>query len=153
MAHQHLVALALLPHAIEKRAAVADLHKGAAELVMIGCLDLAAELGDQRLLAVADAEQRHAHLEGELRGARRIVFRHRCRAAGKDDAARSEVADAREIGVEGHDLAIDACFAYAPRDELGELAAEIENKNLVGRSRHYAFLEHASIKCLISAQP
>ena len=38
-----------------------------------------------------------------------------------------EVADPGEIGVVGHDLAIDAGFAHAPRDELGELAAEIED--------------------------
>ena len=37
--------------------------------------------------------------------------------------------------VEGHDLAIDAGLAHAPRDQLGDLAAEIQNQNAHGCRR------------------
>ena len=60
VAHPHLVALALAPHAVEQGAMGRHLEKGAAEFAMIGGLDLAAQLGADRLLAIADAEHRQA---------------------------------------------------------------------------------------------
>ena len=59
----------------------ADLDLGAAELAVVTALDLAAELLRHRLLAVADAEQRHARLIDRGRGERRILVVHRGRAA------------------------------------------------------------------------
>ena len=69
---QTCCAVALAPDAVEQRAVLGDLDEGAAELAMVRALDLAAELGAQGLLAIADAEQRHAHLEGDLRRARGV---------------------------------------------------------------------------------
>ena len=40
--------------------------------------------------------------------------------------------------VEGHDLAVDAGLAHAPGDELGDLAAEIDDEDGVGHRPSFA---------------
>ena len=61
-----------------------------------------------------------------------VALVHAGRPAGQDDAARREGADARLGGVaEGPDLAIDAGFAQAARDQLRHLAAEVEDQHVV----------------------
>ena len=80
--------LAPLPHALEQRGVLHHLDLGAAELAVMPALDLAAELRRHRLLAVADAEHRHAGLEDRLRGAGRGRLGHRGRPAREDHAAR-----------------------------------------------------------------
>ena len=62
-------------------------------------------------------------------------------------------ADARVgRGVEGPDLAIDAVLAQAARDELGDLAAEVEDEDAVvpgggrgGGGVRHAALQHGSV--------
>ena len=71
VAHPDRIALADLPDAVGQRRRYRQLDLGAAELAVMAGLDLAAELMRHRLLAVADAEHRHAGL----------VDRHRARAA------------------------------------------------------------------------
>jgi hypothetical protein len=73
VAHPHGVFLAALPYAGHQRALRRHLDLGAAELAVVAALDLAAELVGHRLLAVADAEDRHAG---------GIEFRRRQRRAG-----------------------------------------------------------------------
>ena len=70
VAHPDGIALADFPEAVEERACRLDLDIGAAELGGVAALDRAAELCGHRLLAVADAEDRHAGLEHRLRRAR-----------------------------------------------------------------------------------
>jgi hypothetical protein len=96
---------------------------------MVRGLDLAAELGAEGLLAIADAEDRHFQIEHLPWRARRLGAGNRGRAAGEDNGAGTEVSDPRRIGVEGHDLAVDAAFAHPPGDELRDLGAEIEDEN------------------------
>ena len=60
MAHPHLLARARRPDAVEQGAGRRHVEIGAAELAVLGALHLAAELGAHGLLAVADAEHRHA---------------------------------------------------------------------------------------------
>ncbi len=60
MAHPHLLARPHGPDAVEQRAVGRDIDPGAAELALVSRFDLAAELGAQRLLAVADAEDGQA---------------------------------------------------------------------------------------------
>ena len=111
---------------------VGDLDLGAAELAMMAGLDLAAELLRHRLLAVADAEHRHAGLVDRGGGERRVLVEHRGRAAGEDHRLRPH--RARRLPrrfLVGHDLAIDALLAHAPRDQLGHLRAEIDDEDLV----------------------
>ena len=66
VAHPDRIFLALLPHAFEQRAVVGDLDLGAAEFAVMAALDLAAELLRHGLLAVADAEHRHAGVVDRL---------------------------------------------------------------------------------------
>ena len=60
VAHPHRIALAGLPDAVEESAGLDDLDLGAAEFAGMAALDRAAELLGHGLLAVADAEHRHA---------------------------------------------------------------------------------------------
>ena len=76
----------LAPDAVEQRAVAGHLDEGAAELAVVGALDLAAELRAHRLLAVADAEHRHAQLEDDLPARAALALVHRGRAAREDDA-------------------------------------------------------------------
>ena len=122
---------ALLPHALEQRGVLHHLDLGAAEFAVMPALDLAAELRRHRLLAVADAEHRHAGIENRLRGARRRRFGHRGGAAGEDHAARLHRGEGFSRLLERDDLAIDPLLAHAPGDELGDLGAEIDDENLV----------------------
>src|SRR5690606_6753062 len=74
MAHPDLVLLAGIPDAVEELAALADLKESAAEFAVMAALHLAAELGADGLLAVADAEDRQAEIKHLLRGARRVFL-------------------------------------------------------------------------------
>jgi hypothetical protein len=101
---------------------------GAAEFLVMAAFDLAAQLRGHGHLAIADAQHRHAHLEHGLRRARGVFFVNRTGAAGENDG--TGLFRQRLLGlVEGHDLAIDARLAHAPRYQLGDLAAEIQNQN------------------------
>ena len=105
VAHPHLVLLADVPQAVEQRARCDDLDEGAAELALIGGDHLAAELLVKRLLAVADAEERQAAVEQDLRRARALRLDHRGRAAGEDDALRLQPVERLLGRVERRDLA------------------------------------------------
>ena len=137
--------LARLPQAVEQRAVAGDLDEGAAELAMVGRRDPAAELLRHGLLAVADAEDRQARVEEVLRRARAVVPRHRGGAAGEDDALRLQPLERLVGAVERRDLAIDAGLAHPPRDQLGHLAAEIDDEDgIAGLDRHGGRLGIAS---------
>ena len=129
MVHPHRFAVAGLAEAVEQRRFLRDQNVGAAEFAVMAALDLAAELFAHRHLAVADAEHRHAQLEHRLRRARRMRFGDAGRTAGEDDRLRRARGERCLRLVVGHDLAIDARFAHAPRDELGDLRAEIDDQN------------------------
>ena len=85
---------------------------GAAELGVVAALDPAAERGHHRLLAVADAEHRHAEHEDLGVGAGAPGVGDAGGAAGEDDGLRAEGGEEGGIhAVEGVDLAIDAGLA------------------------------------------
>ena len=111
-----------------------DLDEGAAELAVVAALDLAAELDAHRLLAIADAEHRHAGLEDDLRRARAADLDGRGGAAGEDDRLRLDAPERLVGRLERDDLGIDAGLAHAPGDQLGHLAAEIDDEDGVGMS-------------------
>ena len=98
--------------------------------VMTG-LHFAAKLRRHQLLAVADAEDRHAGLEDRPRGAGRAFFQHRGRTAGQDHRLGLQRGEGRLGLLEGGDLAIDAGLANAAGDQLGHLRAEIDDQHLV----------------------
>ena len=53
-------------------------------------------------------------------------------SAGEDDALGLEPLERLLGGVERRDFAIDARLADAPRDELGHLAAEVDDEDGIG---------------------
>ena len=73
VAHPYRIALADLPDAVGQRGGFGHLDLGAAEFAMMAGFDLAAELVRHGLLAVADAEHRHAGLIDRHRRQRRIL--------------------------------------------------------------------------------
>ena len=85
MAHPYPCPLADLKHAVEQRRIVDDLQLGPAELSGMPALDHAAERRHHGLLAIADAEHRHAGIEQCCRGLRCARLVHRGRAARQDD--------------------------------------------------------------------
>ena len=131
VAHPHRIFLADLPDAVEQRRRVGDFDFGAAEFAMVSGLDLAAELLRHRLLAVANAENGHARVIDRLRREWCVAIEHRGRTAGQDDAFRLHLAEGAFRFLERHDFAIDFFLAHPPRDELGDLRAEIDDENLV----------------------
>ena len=109
--------------------ALSTLKQRPAELAVVPALDGPAELLGHRHLAVADAEHRHAGLKNLLRGARRIAVRHGGGAAGEDDAFGLQPGKSLGGVLERHDLRVDASLAHAPRDQLRDLAAEVDDQD------------------------
>ena len=95
----------------------------------MAAFDLAAELRRHRLLAVADAENRHARLVDRSRRQRRVVIEHRGRPAREDHALRPHRPERLVRLLERHDLAIDLVLADPSGDELGHLRAEIDDQD------------------------
>ncbi len=131
VAHPDRIFLALLPHALEQRRVLGHRHFGAAEFAVMPALHLAAELMRHRLLAVADAEHRHAGLEDRHRRERRARLEHRGRSAGQDHGLRLHRGEGFLRLLIRHDLGIDLFLAHPPRDQLGHLRAEIDDQNFV----------------------
>ena len=98
-------------------------------------LDLAPELVGHELLAVADAQHRHAEIEEPRIALGRLVPVHALGAAREDDGPGREGAD----GVEGErarmDLAVHARLADPTRDELSGLRPVVEDEH-EGTARH-----------------
>jgi hypothetical protein len=131
--HPDLVAFAFGPESVEQRAGRLDVDERAAELAAVARDDdVAAELRRHDLLTVADAEDRHAGVEQTLRCAGRGFQRDRGGAARQDDALRLHPLERLFGGLEGGDFAVDAGFANTARDELGDLAAKVDDENAVG---------------------
>ncbi len=129
MAHPHGIALADFPHAVVKRAGLVDGDLGAAEFGGVAAFHRTAELHGSSLLAIADGEDRHAGIERRLRGARRVLVQHRCRAAGKDNADRLDPFERLGRALERHDLGIHPLLANPAGDELSHLAAEVDDED------------------------
>ena len=81
------------------------------------------------LLAVADAEHRHAELEQARIAARRFGIVDALRATAQDDRGGIELFQRVERQRARVDLAVDVALAHAPRDELRVLRAVVENEN------------------------
>ena len=132
VAHPHLVALAGLPEALEQRTVLLDLDEGAAELAMVRAFGDTTHLHAHGHLAIADAEHRHAGVENDLRRARAADIRRRGGTAGQDDGLGIDALERRFGRLERHDLGKHTRLADAAGDELGKLAAEIDNQDGVG---------------------
>ncbi len=129
MAHPDPQRRSRLRDAVEQLRRRDDIEIGAAEFPLAGRRDLAAELGDHGLLAIADAKHRHAGGKNALRCARRVGVDDARRAARKDDRARLQPIEGFIGMLKGNDFRIDAGFAHAASDKLSNLAAEIDDKD------------------------
>jgi hypothetical protein len=112
-----------------------DLQRRAAVLGRAGPLDRAAQLPDQHLVPVADAEDRHTRLEqpgGRRRGARGVDGRG---PAGQDDRLRVLGQHLAHRHRRRHDLRVDVALTHAAGDELGVLRTEVNDQNGVKPTR------------------
>ena len=131
MAHPHLMAFALCPDAVEQRAVITNLEKGASELSVVRRLDAAAELVTHHLFAIADTENRQPESKDLVRRARALALQDAGRSARQDNASQSVPIQRGLCRLKGHDLGIHAGLADPPRNELGHLGAEVDDENLV----------------------
>jgi hypothetical protein len=102
--------------------------------------DGAAVHGDHELQAVADAQHRHAGFQRVGVRAGRALAAHAVGAARQDDAGGLGRGDLLPRGFVWEYLAVHLELAQPPRDQLGILAPEVENEDLLGlasRDRHY----------------
>ena len=111
----------------EQRIVGGDADVGRAVFAVIERDDVAAELVGHQLGAVADAQDRDlAGPDGRI-GARGALVVDRVRAAREDDRAGPAALEFGVRRVVRQELAVDVELADAPGDELGELAAEVED--------------------------
>src|SRR5690606_30071316 len=129
MAHPDLIPRPLGPDALEQRAVIDHLDFGAAKLPTRTRFHLAPKLGNDGVLAIADAEHRQTCAEDDIRRGGRIPLVHACRAAGENDRFRLKPLKPLLGFIERKDLAVHAGLAHAPRNELRKLGAEIENED------------------------
>ena len=80
-------------------------------------------------MAVADAENGHAHRENRRVDARRAGFGDASRSAGNDDAA--DAGELLGVGVDRKDVALNAGLTHAPREQMTVLSACVENRDTV----------------------
>ena len=114
---------------LEQRIVAGQIDLGVAVLAVIGLGHLAAEHVAHQLQAVADAEHRHAELEDHLRHTRAALGSDRERRAREHDALGREGADRLLAHRARVDLAVDVELTNPARNQLGVLAAEIEDQD------------------------
>jgi len=108
---------------------VNDFDLGVAVFTFFGRTDFAAEVMDDVLQSIADAEDGEAEVEDYRVGWWGIGIVDGAGAAGKDDAGGRKRTDGLNWGGTGKDGGKDVHFADAARDELGVLGAEVEDDN------------------------
>ena len=129
VAHPDLFAVARMEKIRQDRVVHDLLDESPAEFTARAAFHLAAQLLHHHLLAIADAEHRHAELKNRIIGARAVVPCHAGRAARQDHGLRVILAEKRRIDlVERVDFTIDAALAQASCDQLRHLAAEIDDE-------------------------
>ena len=121
-----------------------DVDVRAAELALGRGFDGAAELGGQRVHAIADAEHGDPGVEHLVGNAGRRDFGHGFRAAGENHSPRRECVDEFGGQVERVYLAIHPGLAHAAGDELRVLRSEVDDQQPLIRQ---ASLRQAIIEC------
>src|SRR5262245_66240807 len=98
---------------------------------MMPAFDRAAELLRHRLLAVADAEDRHTRRIDRGRREWRALIEHRGGPPGQDHALRAQPREAFLSLLTRHEFAINFLFSHTPGNKLSDLRAQIDDENLV----------------------
>ena len=132
VAHPNLFASAFRPHPVKQRAVISDINIGAAEFPMSRRFNGAAELMAQQLLPIANPQDRNAQIEHLGGGEGRHRLMHRSRPPREDNPARMPCGDPARIGIERPDFAINPRVAQAAGDQLGDLAAEVQDQDAFG---------------------
>jgi len=109
----------------------AGAHGGVAKLTRRAAFHRTAKLCRHGLHAVADTQHRHTKLEDNLRRIPFLAGVHRIRPAGKDDAARVELANELFAHVERMQFAIHLLLTHAAGNQLRNLRTEIEDENFL----------------------
>src|SRR5205809_776052 len=120
------------PQPVKQQAIVENVDERSAKLLMLAQGYSAAQLVAHRLHAVANPEHRDPKPEGDFGRSRRVARGHRSGAAGQDDRTRRELTKPGIGDRIGVDLAVNPALADPPRDQLGHLAAEIDDQDAVG---------------------
>ncbi len=133
VAHPDLFARFQEPAGQQVDALVCGRHIGAAELCRaMAALDLAAQHLHHHLLAIADAQHRHAQIEDAGRRAGRAVVDDAGRATRKDHRFGAKLLQESVCHLlERMDFAIDVQLSQAARDQLRYLAAEVDDQKAV----------------------
>ena len=131
MAHPHGL---LAVDALEEAVRGGDADVGRAVLALVRREDVAAELVGHQLRAVADAEDRDLPVPDGRVGPRRLGVVDRHRAAREDDRACPATLQLLVRGVVRQQLRVDVELAHPARDQLRELAAEVEDDDRAGRT-------------------
>ena len=119
--------------ALKKLGVIAGTDFGIAEFTLGTAFDLAAELLRHGLHAVADPEDGNARFKN---GLARLVVAFLIGAhvgARENDAFRGEFTNEISRDVVRMNFAVDVGFAHASGDQLGHLAAEVQNQDAVVR--------------------
>ena len=131
VAHPDRIAAAPRPDAVEQGAVLDDLDVGPAELGRMPALDRAPELVAERLLSVADGEDRHAARDDQFGRARAGRLWNRSRAAGENHRVGLQPLERLARFGERMDFAIDPGLPHPASDELGDLGAEVDDEDEV----------------------
>jgi len=139
VAHPYLMPLTLGPHAIEQGAFFGYGQIGAAKFPTLSRFvtgpHFAAQLVAHHLLAITNAKDRDPCLKETLGSARGSIIGDTGRRAGEDDSLGLHPPERFLCCREGCDLGIDPRLAHTARDQLGHLAAEIDDEDGFGKGR------------------
>ena len=122
----------LTRHVLEQPVRLGDRHGRRAVLAVGRRQHLAAELVGHQLDAVADAQDGDAGAPQPRIDARRVRVVDAGRPTREDDAAGVAAQDLGQRRVVRQELGVDLHLAHAPGDELGRLAAEVQDHDRVG---------------------
>ncbi len=133
VAHPDLFAARVKPPLEQGQPVSCRCHIGPAELCRaLTTLHLAAQAVHHHLLAIADAQHRHAQVKDRPWRHRRTFGKDRGRPARKDDRLwRKLCQEAVRHLLERMNLAVDVQLAQASRNQLRYLAAEIDDQKAV----------------------
>ena len=121
------------PKTVEQRAWLFDFNERPAKFAAFAFADMPAKLHHHRLLAIADTKNGQSAVKNYLRGTRGVGVCGGCRAAGQNDALWLHPRKRRLGIVERRDFGIDPGLAHTARDQLRNLASEIDDQDGVGR--------------------
>ena len=133
VAHPDLLALALEPAAQKRRARAFGGNKGPAKFGgAVAAFNPAAQAMHHHLLAIANAQNRHAKRKHAGRRHRRAIGKNRAWATRQNNRKRRKIGQKRIINpVERMNFAIDIQLAQAARNKLRNLAAKVDDKQFL----------------------